>query len=407
MAVYDIATGVHVTRRNLLKWSALLGPVLKATEKSAPLLMVHGDQLDRMRSLLAREQSSPAAVLKDLAAAAQKAGPWSVTFHRPDHVQLEPNDYFSEGPYWWPDPANPDGPYIRRDGERNPKRFNNNHDDLGRMATTVLTLGMAASLFDDTRSIEHATKVLGVWFVDAKTRMNPDLEHGQAVRGINNGRGTGIIDTVSLIHCAQGVVLLEHSGKLDKSVSAGVRSWYAAYLDWLWTSKNGRDEQRSGNNHSTWYAAQSAAYAMFTSNTARQQEVWNLYRTFLVPHEIQPDGSCPREEARTKSLSYSAMNLDAFAVLCRLTQQTGVDLWHFHANNGVGVDKAFAYLSPFLLHPDEWKRQQIETFRPNSVIFPGLGAIGLQSEELMKVYKALPRAGSAWVLWNDWIVQSS
>ncbi len=25
------------------------------------------------------------------------------------------HDYFSEGDYWWPDPANPAGPYIQRD----------------------------------------------------------------------------------------------------------------------------------------------------------------------------------------------------------------------------------------------------------------------------------------------------
>src|SRR4029077_16104564 len=27
-----------------------------------------------------------------------------------------PHDFFSEGDYWWPDPKNPDGPYIQRDG---------------------------------------------------------------------------------------------------------------------------------------------------------------------------------------------------------------------------------------------------------------------------------------------------
>ncbi len=26
------------------------------------------------------------------------------------------HDYFSEGDYWWPDPQNPAGPYIQRDG---------------------------------------------------------------------------------------------------------------------------------------------------------------------------------------------------------------------------------------------------------------------------------------------------
>ena len=38
-----------------------------------------------------------------------KSGPWSVTNHRPDGLQLATNDYHSEGPDWWPDPKNPKG----------------------------------------------------------------------------------------------------------------------------------------------------------------------------------------------------------------------------------------------------------------------------------------------------------
>ena len=133
--------------------------------------------------------------------AALQAGPWSVTNHRPDRVKAGPDDYYSEGPYWWPDPKNPNGPYIRKDGERNPNRC-----------------------------AEHAAKVLSVWFVDAQTRMNPNLEFGQAVRGISTGRGTGIIDTVSLIHVTQGASLLEQEGALDRGVAQGVRRWFADYL---------------------------------------------------------------------------------------------------------------------------------------------------------------------------------
>lgn len=33
------------------------------------------------------------------------------------------HDFYSEGDYWWPDPANPDGPYIQRDGLTNPDIF--------------------------------------------------------------------------------------------------------------------------------------------------------------------------------------------------------------------------------------------------------------------------------------------
>ena len=70
------------------------------------------------------------------------------------------------------------------------------------MSTDALTLGVAAWFFDDDPSAKQAARNLRVWFIDPETRMNPNLEHGQAIRGVNEGRGTGLIDTVSLIHCA-------------------------------------------------------------------------------------------------------------------------------------------------------------------------------------------------------------
>ena len=53
------------------------------------------------------------------------------------------NDYFSEGPYWWPDPSNPNGPYIRRDGYRNPQNFNQHHNALNIFVEQVTILTSA------------------------------------------------------------------------------------------------------------------------------------------------------------------------------------------------------------------------------------------------------------------------
>ena len=33
------------------------------------------------------------------------------------------HDFYSEATYWWPDPNNPNGPYIRKDGANNPNNF--------------------------------------------------------------------------------------------------------------------------------------------------------------------------------------------------------------------------------------------------------------------------------------------
>jgi hypothetical protein len=338
--------------------------------------------------------------------AALRAGPWSVTTHRPENVPAGPNDYYSEGPYWWPDPKNPSGPYIRKDGQRNPNRFLGNRNDLGSMCTAVLSLGMGAWLVGDSRCAGHAATILSTWFLDPKTRMNPNLQFGQAVRGVNTGRGTGIIDTASLIHAAQGIRLLELVGGLDAKLGDGVRRWFADYLRWMTTSKHGLDEKTSGNNHATWWTAQVAAYASLTGDPAALAMAWEHYRTYLAPTEIQPDGSCPREEARTNSLGYSTMNLDAFAVLCRIAERNGTNLWGFKTPAGIGVSTAFAYLIPYVQHPDTWHKQQISRYSSDGAVFPGLAGLGLHSPQLLAAYKALPRSASPWVQFVDLVVRT-
>ena len=49
------------------------------------------------------------------------------------------HDYFSEGDYWWPDPKNPNGPYIRRDGFSNPQNFNDHREALIRLSLIIRT----------------------------------------------------------------------------------------------------------------------------------------------------------------------------------------------------------------------------------------------------------------------------
>jgi hypothetical protein len=376
-----------------------IGSILIAADRQRSLILVTEAEAGRMRDAA----KGRAGVIEKLAGSAMKAGPWSVTFQRPSGVKVDagPNDYYSEGPYWWPNPKNPGGPYIRKDGEQNPNRFTGNRYDLGNMCETVLALGMGAFLLNQASCVEHAVKILSVWFLDGKTRMNPNLEYGQAVRGINTGRGTGIIDTVSLIHAAQGIALLELAGGLDRGIAAGMRQWYGDYTKWMSTSSKGLDEKKSGNNHATWWTAQVASYAAFTNDAETRRMAWDYYRNYLVPTEIKPDGSCPREEARTKSLGYSSMNLDAFSVICRVAELDGVDLWRFHTDKGIGVEKCFDYLMPYLLRPETWRKEQIADYSPNGYVFPALAGLGLHSAELVSAYRKLPRSGSGWVQFID------
>jgi hypothetical protein len=395
------------TRRHFLAAPVALAAAPAFTH-AAPgsTLFVTSRELARMTDFARKERAD---FIRKRVQSALSAGPWSVTAKRPEGLGVDagPHDYVSEGPYWFPDPANPGGPYIRHDGVRNPNRFLGNANDMRAMTDAVVALSMGAVLLGLPGCADRAASVLSAYFLDPKTRMNPDLRYGQMVRGRNTGRGTGIIDTACLIQLVHAVGLLE-AGVPDfsREVSAGLRDWFRAYATWMNTSKYGLDEKKSGNNHATWWTAQIAAYATFTSDRNVRLMAWDHYRDYLVPTEILPNGSCPREEARTKSLGYSAMNLDAFSMVCRLAQLDGVDLWHFEAKNGGSVAKAFDYLLPFMLQPGAWKKEQIEVFDAATHYFTGLAGLAMPSEKLMGAYLGQKRSEGTWAQFLDILIRS-
>ena len=134
------------------------------------------------------------------------------------------HDYFSEGDYWWPDPKNPDGPYIRRDGETNPENFTAHRDLLIRFSIQASALAAAWMLTRRRRFAEHAAAHLRAWFTTTATRMNPNLQFAQAIHGIDTGRSIGIIDTLHLVEVAQAAIVLRKGGVLDESVWRGTRA---------------------------------------------------------------------------------------------------------------------------------------------------------------------------------------
>jgi hypothetical protein len=73
------------------------------------------------------------------------------------------HDYFSEGDYWWPDPKNLAGPYIRRDGYSNPANFNAHREALIRLSVHVPALTSAWLVTHDARYAPDAAWHLRAW----------------------------------------------------------------------------------------------------------------------------------------------------------------------------------------------------------------------------------------------------
>jgi hypothetical protein len=264
------------------------------------------------------------------------------------------HDYFSEGDYWWPDPQNPGGPYIQRDGESNPGNFLAHRAALMRLSVHVPALAAAWVVSRERRYAEHARRHLRAWFMDDATRMTPHLLYSQAIHGRFTGRGTGIIDTVHLVEVARAIAVLERLKQLPAAEEKACRDWFSQYLTWMTTHKYGIDEREARNNHGTCWVMQVAEFARYVGRADLSAFCRERYRTVLVPNQIATDGSFPEEMRRTKPYGYHLFNLDGMAMVCEILSTPQDNLWTFTLPDGRGIRKAFEFMVPFIADKTKW-----------------------------------------------------
>jgi Alginate lyase len=369
------------------------------------MTLVSEDEAEPIHSAIIRKEAWTLDSVRRLRAEAErrlKEGPWSVTADRPKGIELDPHDFYSEDPYWWPDTEG--GPYVLKDGQINPNRFQSNRLALVAMSDTVFTLGAAGFLLDEPRYAQRAARVIQTWFLNPRTRMNPSLEFARTIPGASGVRGAGILDGRAFIRAIQGMEFLEQTGVWDAKEQAATRKWFADYLHWLTQSKNGSEEKKSGNHHAAWWTAQVAAVASFTGNNAAMQSAFNYYRDRILPRQIRPDGSAPKEEARTRSLSLSVFNLEAYTVICRIGQVQGVDLWPARGKNGADLRTVITYLKPYVADPHKWSKEQNAEFPADGIYSLAFAGMGLKDPDYVALYRKLERPDGAWLSFVDLLV---
>lgn len=265
------------------------------------------------------------------------------------------HDFYSEGDYWWPNPADPNGKYIRRDGESNPDNFTAHRHAMVRLSQIVATLTSAYLLTGDTAYVRQVENHVRAWFINPETMMLPSLCYAQAIKGVATGRGIGIIDTVHLIEVAQSLMVLHNSGVLSADVYEGTRQWFADYLQWLLTHPYGLAEMHAANNHGTCWALQSAVFARYAGNPFVVNLCINRFETILMPQQMASDGSFPMELKRTKPYAYSLFNLDAMAALAEVLSDSIDDMWQFTLADGRNMHRAIDFMYRYIVDKSQWK----------------------------------------------------
>ena len=186
---------------------------------------------------------------------------------------------------------------------------------------------------------------------------------------------------------------MQNSAAFPPEVLAGLKKWFADYLPWMTTSKNGRAEGNAENNHAVAYWLQVAVFAQFVGDEHLLAECRQKYKTVFVPDQMAADGSFPRELARTKPYGYSIFQLDNMATLCQVLSTPQDNLWSFHLSDGRGMARAMEFMYPYLADKSKWPyRHDVQAWadwpaRQSSLLFAGLA---LHKQDYLDLWTKLP-----------------
>lgn len=280
------------------------------------------------------------------------------------------HDYMSIAPYFWPDSSKPGGlPYINRDGLVNPEvRKYTDKNNLPVLSYNVYLLSLAYYFTSDEKYARHAATLIDVWFLDPATKMNPNLNYGQAVKGVTDGRSYGLIDSRFFIYIIDGIRLLRQSSAWGAARQAGMKAWFAQFLNWMQTNKLGVEEMNAKNNHGVWYDAQRLSMALYLDSTDLANRIVERAAARL-DQQSDDRGLFPQELARTTSLHYSMFVLHAYFVIAQYSEETKVNLWTLTTPTGKSLRKSFEAILPYVgVERRQWTGPQITEFNFNNAV---------------------------------------
>lgn len=240
---------------------------------------------------------------------------------------------------------------------------------------------------------KHAADQVRAWFIATETRMEPSLNFAATATGTaTGGQPQGVAETSGLAEVAQAIPFLARSEALTPGEFTASRSWFAAFLKWLTTSRLAAlARDRKDHVGSSWIF-QSAAYARLISDDTTLADLRHHFKTITLRAQILGDGSFPHELTNPNPYRNSLFNLDLLAATCDLLSTRFESLWEFQLQDGPGLHVAIARHVPFIENRGAWPyRADIRLFNDLPCRRPALlfAARAYQRPEYANLWRSL------------------
>jgi hypothetical protein len=119
-------------------------------------------------------------------------------------------------------------------------------DAINTLSQAVLYIAIAYALRDEPSLSEKFASFLETFFVSEATKMNPNVNFGQVVRGPgqagSTGTFTGVLDLRGLVKVTNAVMIMKstNSPHWTSDLAGALTSWAGEYSKWLLSSSIGR-----------------------------------------------------------------------------------------------------------------------------------------------------------------------
>ena len=238
------------------------------------------------------------------------------------------HNYESLGCYFWPDPDNPTGPYIAKDGLINPEYKEYDYPTLMEMHKRCINVAKAFYLMpNEMKYYEWFCRQIDAWFINEDTRMYPNFDYCQFCKNKNGNRGNacGLIDSRLLTDINESVRTVNGIRPIGKARLKAYKKWMSDFGIWMTKSENGKMASTFTNNQGIVYDTTLSDIYILNGKMKKARKVLERCGA-RIEQQIDGEGRQPEELVRSRAYYYSIYNLSHIIDFISLANSINIEL---------------------------------------------------------------------------------